>query len=144
MPLFPSPSSSGSTDFAQVQHARGAKGTVPIPDVSGVVAPGFDSFKAHSAMFTDTMSVIDALKASVVGFYKLNQLTHTLKAPGFNHLTYTVCEKLVSRFAFKFNLYRYSVAEELQFKHVKTSELIGGVVQVGFAPFTLFCSQNTD
>jgi hypothetical protein len=49
--------------------------------------------------------------ARAVGLYKLNSLTvtHSLKAPWFQPLSPS-CDLLVSKFAFKWNLYRYTAS----------------------------------
>lgn len=85
LPLLPThPAGPPNGSASNVDGVGGAEVTAAA--VRGAThVTGLDSFKAHSDMFTDTMSVIDALKASV--------------------------------------------ADELKFKHVNTSELIGGVVQ---------------
>jgi hypothetical protein len=46
-----------------------------------------------------------------LGCTELNAVDHSLKPPGFSPRAYKV-KKLVSRFAFKFNLCRYFEAEE--------------------------------
>jgi hypothetical protein len=53
------------------------------------------------------------------------QLTHSLKAPGFNPRTYEV-KKPVSKFAFKFNLYRYDAAKATLLHEFRR----GGAVQL--------------
>ena len=71
-----------------------------------------------------------------VGLYKLNSVvTMSVKAPGFKFQPLNLkCKKLVSKFAFKFNLYRY--AEELrrelrcqvraELRHTLAAEMRGG------------------
>ena len=49
------------------------------------------------------------------------QLTHSLKAPGFNHRTYRARNRFQA-FAFKCNLYRYNKADLKQFKKIAREE----------------------
>jgi NAD-dependent DNA ligase len=59
---------------------------------------------------------LDVFRAAAVGLYKLNSVypfTRSFKAPGFNPCTLK-CDLLVSIFAFKCNLYRYTAVAEAE------------------------------
>jgi hypothetical protein len=67
----------------------------------------------------------------VAGLYKMK--THSLKPPAYNLGTYEV-KILVSEFAFKFNLYRYSVGSWVEAEDAAAPDAprgTGSVITVG-------------
>jgi hypothetical protein len=78
-------------------------------------APSLMSVADESGAYSDAPSLVsshdgesnDEAVLRTVGLYKLNPVTHSLKAPGLVQ-PFIISENLVSKSAFKCNLYRYS------------------------------------